>query len=142
MGMYPVIFCDFKVRRSLWTVQTTHLREVESYSTGNSWGEMFLSFRVMVTCLYEEWHAYLQGSLCPGEEAFFESICLNTASEGEYHSSLERLSYFLARKSGRGTIVLIDECDAPIICAYEHKFFAEVRPLFPSRLRSRLRIVI
>ena len=31
MGWYPAIFCDFKVRRSLQTVQTAHLREAEYY---------------------------------------------------------------------------------------------------------------
>jgi hypothetical protein len=109
---------------------------------GNSWEGMFWSFTVMVSNLFNESYEYLEHSLKPGEKAFFESIRLNTAPVEHWKISLQRLSYFLARKSGRGTMVFIDEYEAPNNRAYELGFFAKVRPSYPSRLQSRLRTVI
>jgi hypothetical protein len=110
--------------------------------TGNSWEEMLGSFREMVSHLYEESYEYLEDSLKPGEKSFFESIRLNIAPVERWRISLQQLSYFLARKSGRGVMVFIDEYEAPNNCAYELGCVDQVRPLYPSRLRSRLRTVI
>ena len=109
---------------------------------GDSWEEMLESFREMVSDLYKESYGYLEHSLKPEEKAFFQSIRLNTAPVERWRISLQRLSYFLARKSGRGTMVFIDEYEAPNNRAYELGFFAKVRPSYPSRLQSRLRTVI
>jgi hypothetical protein len=95
----------------------------------------------MVSDLYKEFYEYLGHSLdplSPGEKAFFESIRLNTASVECWGESLKRLSGFLARKSGRGVMVFIDEYETPYRYAYEFAFFAKVRPSYPSRLWSRL----
>ncbi|KIM82132.1 hypothetical protein PILCRDRAFT_820521 [Piloderma croceum F 1598] len=107
MGKYAVIFCDFK------------------NITGKSWEEMFSSFRGMVSNLYKEFYEYLGHSLNPGEKEFFESIRLNTASVECWGNSLEQLSRFLARKSGRGVMVFIDEYETPYNYAYEFGFFAK-----------------
>jgi len=108
---------------------------VKQNITGDSWEEMLGSFREMVSHLYEESYEYLEDSLKPGEKIFFESIRLSTAPVERWRISLQRLSYFLARKSGRGAMVFIDEYEAPINGAYEHGFFDKVRPLYPPRLR-------
>ena len=139
MGKYAVIFCDFKVRFFSLNC-SAHFHEQNIFST--SWEEMFLDFRWMVSQLYKDWYHYLGDSLDPEEKAFFDSIRLNTASVEHWRNSLERLSVFLARKAGRGAIVLIDEYEAPNHLAYEFDFFPEVRLSHPSRLRSRLRTVI
>ena len=94
--------------------------------TGDSWDEMFRSFRQMVSNLYEEWYEYLEQSIKPREMEFYEPICLNTASVF-WRTSLERLSYFLARKSGRRVMVLIDEYEVPNNLAYKHGYFDKVR---------------
>ena len=95
---------------------------------GDSWEGMFWSFRVMVSVLYEESYEYLEYFLKPGEKAVFESIRLNIAPVEHWGDSLQRLSYFLARKSGRGVMVFIDEYEAPMNCAYENDYFDKVRP--------------
>jgi hypothetical protein len=115
---------------------------VKQNITGDSWEEMFSSFRRMVSDLYKEWYQYLEHILDLEEKAFFESIRLNTASVGDWRDSLKRLSVFLARKSERGAMIFIDEYEAPNNRAYELDFFDQVRPSYPSRLRSRLRTVI
>ena len=107
---------------------------VKQNITGDSWEKMFRSFSVMVSELYEEWYEYLGQSLNPAEKEFFESIHLNTAPEANWEESLQRLSYFLARKSGRGVMVFIDEYEVPINRSYELGFFPKAHPLYPSRL--------
>jgi hypothetical protein len=84
----------------------------------------------MVSGLYEESYEYLGQSLNPGEKEFFESIRLNTAPVERWRNSLKRLSYFLARKSGRGAMVFIDEYEAPNNRAYEHGFLAQANEFF------------
>jgi hypothetical protein len=68
----------------------------------------------------------------PLMQAFFESICLNTASVEHWGNSLKQLSAFLAWKSGQGVMVFIDEYEVPNNHAYELGFFTEVHPPYPS----------
>jgi hypothetical protein len=119
-----------------------HSTYVKQNITGNSWEDMFSSFKRMVSNLYKEWYQYLEHILDPEEKAFFESIRLNTASEGDWRDGLQRLSVFLARKSEQGAMVFIDEYEVPNNRAYDHGFLAQVRLSYPSRLRSRLTTVM
>ena len=96
----------------------------------------------MVSDLYEESYDYLEQSLNPGEKEFFESIRLNTASVEHWGNSLKQLSSFLAWKSRWRAMVFIDEYEAPNNCAYELGFLAEVHLSCPSRLLSKLTVVI
>jgi hypothetical protein len=99
---------------------------------GDSWEGMFWSFRMMVSALYTESYEYLGQSLDQEEKEFFESIRFNKAPVEHWGTSLQRLSYFLAQKSGRGVMVFIDEYEAPINRAFELGCFVKVRPLYPS----------
>ena len=111
--------------------------------SGDSWEEMLFMFRRRISELYKGWYHYLGDSLDPEEKAYFESIRLNTASQkADWMDSLRDLSAFLARKSGRKVIVLIDEYEAPVNHAYEENYFDKLRPSYPSQFQSRLRIVI
>jgi hypothetical protein len=49
---------------------------VKQNITGDSWEEMFSSFRGMVSDIYKEWYEDLGLSLDPEEKAFFASIQL------------------------------------------------------------------
>jgi hypothetical protein len=96
----------------------------------------------MVSHLYNESYGYLGQSLDPEEKEFYESICFNSAPAEHWGYSLQQLTYFLARKSGRGVMVFIDEYEAPYRYAYEYGFVEKVRSSYRSRLPSRLRTVI
>ena len=61
--------------------------QVKQNLTGNSWEEMFWTFREMVSDLYEESYDYLEQSLNPGEKEYFKSIRLNTASVERWGNS-------------------------------------------------------
>jgi hypothetical protein len=80
----------------------------------------------MISDLYKKWYQYLENSLDREEKGFFDSVRFNEAPVDHWRRSLNRLSLFLARKSRRGTIVLIDEYETPINCAYEFDFFTRV----------------
>ena len=140
MGKYRVIFLDFQVCRSLRTVPSARLRK--QVITGTSWDAMRDSFKSMVSVLYGNWREYLWDSLDPEDQKTFQSIRSREASDATFRASLDLLSQFLYKKSGRKVIVLIDEYEAPNNRAYEFNFFEEVRPLYPSRLCSRLAILI
>jgi hypothetical protein len=120
---------DFQVCCSL------ELRRVLAYMkqkiTGTSWDEMLDSFKQMVSHLYGEWREYIWDSLNLVDQETFQSIHSRSASDGQWRTSLELLSEFLAKKSGRQVIVLIDEYEAPNNRAYEWEFFKQVRPLHP-----------
>ena len=96
--------------------------------TGDSWDEMFGSFRHMVSKLYEEWSEYLGKSIYKRHEVeFFESILQNTASVHNWKVSLLALSQFLARKSGRRVMAFIDEYETPNNFAYKYGYSDKVR---------------
>src|SRR6202167_3960958 len=97
---------------------------------------MFGSFRGMVSHLYNESYGYLGQSLDPEEKEFYESICFNSSPAEHWGYSLQRLTYFLARKSGRGVMVFIDEYEVPDNRTYELGYFDQVRPSYPSQLWS------
>ena len=72
----------------------------------------------MVSNLYNEWYGYLESSLDTEEAAFFGSIRRNNTNSMEHwRTCLKRLSIFLARRSGRGVMVFIDEYETPVIQA-------------------------
>jgi len=106
--------------------------------TGTSWDVMLDSFKDMVSSLYKRWKWYLWDSLEPEDQNGFQSFIDEKASHAKLRASLKRLSSFLAKKSGRQVIVLIDEYEAPNNYAYEYGFYKEVRPLRPPQLYSRL----
>lgn len=86
----------------------------------------------MVSHLYRDWEPYLRDSLHDEEKTYFESILHRTAPDTDWWDSLQRLSGFLARKSGKKVIVTIDEYEFPVSCAYEKGFFDNVCLLYPS----------
>jgi hypothetical protein len=93
---------------------------------------MLSDFKTLVSLLYRGWEDCLMQSLKPGDKTYFDTICLKTATNADLKKSLYKLSYFLRRKFGRKVIVLIDEYEAPFICAYEHGYFDKVRSLYSS----------
>jgi len=93
---------------------------------------MLSDFKDLASDLYSTWADYLMQSLQPMDKTYFESICLKTATKNDLKKSLNRLSYFLAQEFGHRVLVLIDEYEAPINCAFKQGYFDEVRSLYFS----------
>ena len=87
---------------------------------------MLSDFKDCVSDLYMEWKGRLMQSLDLHEKTYFESICGKTGTEDDTMMSLYILSDFIAWKYGQPVIVLIDEYEAPIICAFDHGYFEKV----------------
>lgn len=121
-GKFPVIFLTLK------GVQN------------DSWEELYDAFQL---CIQKEFlkHDYvLQGALLKeSEKDFYQRILNRTADEAEYQISLLNLSSYLYRYYDVKPIILIDEYDAPIQCAYEHKFYDTAISYFKSWFNNTLK---
>lgn len=84
---------------------------------------MLSDFKDLASNLYREWEDCLMQSLGPEDKTYYESICLETATEAKLKRSSYGLSYFLARKFGRKVIVLIDEYEVPNNRAFKRGYF-------------------
>lgn len=112
-GRYPVIFISLKgVQNSTWTA-------------------LYGAFRLLVQREFQK-HRYLLDSDLLNEEdkVLCRKFISLSASEEEYQISLLSLSEYLCRYFGRKPIILVDEYDAPIQCAYEHGFYDEAISYF------------
>ncbi|WP_198947469.1 AAA family ATPase [Megasphaera sp. ASD88] len=90
----------------------------------NTWISTYKSFRLFVQKEFQKHDYVLQGDrLKPSEKEFYQRIMNLTADEEEYQVSLLNLSAYLYRYFGVKPIILIDEYDAPIQCAYEYGFY-------------------
>ena len=105
-GQYPVIFMTLKgVQNATW---------ISTYK----------AFRLFVQKEFQKHDYVLQGQvLKASEKEFYQRIMNLKADEEEYQMSLLNLSAYLYRYFGVKPIILIDEYDAPIQCAYEHGFY-------------------
>ena len=112
-GRYPVIFLSLK------SVQN------------NTWHTLYGAFQLLIQREFQK-HRYLLTSSVLNEEdkALCQRFISLSASAEEYQISLLNLSEYLYRYFKTKPIVLIDEYDAPIQCAYEHNFYEQTISYF------------
>ena len=121
-GAFPVIFITLK------GVQN------------DTWISMYKSFRLFIQREFQKHDYVLQGKvLKPSEKEFYQRIINLEADEEEYQVSLLNLSAYLYRYAGVKPIILIDEYDAPIQCAYEHGFYDKAVLYFKSWFNNTLK---
>ena len=121
-GKYPVIFLTLK------GVQN------------NNWKMLYGSFRLLIAKEFDA-HSYLlkKGILTPAETAFYQKILNQTAAPEDYQVSILYLSEFLARYYKQPTILLIDEYDAPLQCAYDYGFYKKAISYFETWFNNSLK---
>lgn len=106
----------------------------------DTWIGTYKSFRLFVQKEFQKHDYVLQGnSLKPSEKNFYQRIMNLTADEEEYQVSLLNLSAYLYRYFGIKPIILIDEYDAPIQCAYEYGFYDTAISYFKSWFNNTLK---
>jgi hypothetical protein len=108
-GKYPVIFLTFK-----------DLKE-------RDWKSALRKIKQLIKKEFLR-HKYLRtGKHLEAEERdYFNGIAKLTADLGDYESSLEQLSDYLARYYHQKVILLIDEYDTPIQAGYVNGYYKDV----------------
>lgn len=121
-GKFPVVYLNFK-------------------NVIGEDGEYLLS--KLRDCLKDEYnrHDYLLtgGNLNDFDKSYFESIVAMTSSKAELSSAVKNLTKFLFGHHHQRAIVLIDEYDTPLRCAYEKGFYDEVIGIFKSLFGEALK---
>lgn len=121
-GAFPVIFLTLK------GVQN------------DTWKELYDAFCLCIQKEFQKHDYVLQGhALKESEKEFYQRIMNRTAIGAEYQTSLLNLSSYLYRYFHVKPIILIDEYDAPIQCAYEHGFYDTAISYFKSWFNNTLK---
>jgi hypothetical protein len=122
-GRYPVIFMTFKDAKEL------------------SFLETISKLRVLIQELYRE-HEKIRYSdkMSTASKAVFQQYLEGSSSDGQLQQSLMFLSECLYRAYGEKAIILIDEYDSPLTCAYHYGFLDSLslfmRNMFSAALKG------
>jgi hypothetical protein len=80
----------------------------------------------MLRGLYGQFRYLLDSpALAEDDKLFFKRIIDKSANRGESQMSLKLLLFMLCKHHGREAVLLLDEYDAPIICAWERGYYDE-----------------
>ncbi|CAL7867110.1 9-O-acetyl-N-acetylneuraminate esterase [Fusobacterium necrophorum subsp. funduliforme] len=118
-GKYPVIFLSFK--------------DVKE----RNWRDCLRQIKILLKDLYNSFE-FLRSSLNPSELRSFDKIWFEEES-GNYQNALKMLSSFLKKYYQKKSIILIDEYDTSIVCAYEHGYYEEAISFFRNFYSSALK---
>ena len=121
-GRYPVIFMTLKGVQN----DTMPL--------------LFESFQYLLQQEFEK-HAYLLDKeiLTEQEKVFYRKILSQSGSMADCQVSLLELCKYMKRYYGTAPIVLLDEYDAPIQCAYDHGFYEKAISYFRTWYNNTLK---
>lgn len=97
------------------------------------------AIRAMLQRMYAEHRTVIEGKLDSWKQRDFDAILSGTADEALYRRSLLNLTEYLHEVTGKRTIVLIDEYDAPIHAGYAHGYYAEIIDFFRQFMESSLK---
>lgn len=121
-GKYPVVFLSLKGIQN------------------NNWQMMYGAFKRLIAKEFDSHSELLKKDiLTPAETSFFERIVNLSAEPEDYQVSLLYLAEFLARYYKEKTVVLIDEYDAPLQCAFDNGFYEEAIGYFKTWFNNSLK---
>ncbi len=108
-GAYPVVYISFNT--------------VKKYT----WADSFEAIKELVRTEYAR-HAYVEDPtiLSESDAGLFRRIVSNAATDADYAMSLMALCRMLSAYHSKGTVVLIDEYDAPVMAGYTYGYYDEV----------------
>ena len=106
-GKYPVIKLNFKSLKA------------------DSWEKMYENIKERLSMLFES-KRYLLDALNDEEKKSYLKIIKKEATQGEYESSIEKLSKIMERYYNEKVVLLIDEYDVPIQYGYNKGFYKDV----------------
>ncbi len=123
-GKYPVIYVSFKdAKKSTWASGYKALRAILQEEVSRH------------VSLCEEGMKRLPGR----EQEALQRLAQAQVEPDELERTLKLLCKLLAEHYGKKPYVLIDEYDAPMIAAYQHEYYAEMRELMRTLLSQCLK---
>lgn len=118
-GKYPVIFLSFKDIKAL------------------NANDMFTQLRVLISNLFSQ-YKNIRESLDERDKINFDRIWYGEEGQN-YNDSLKFLTRCLKEYYNQDIILLIDEYDTPIVSAYEHGYYDEIKLFFTILFGSVLK---
>lgn len=118
-GKYPVIFLSFKDVKAL------------------NAKDMFVQLRILISNLFNQYKE-IRDSLDERDKINFERIWYGEEGQN-YNDSLKFLANCLKEYYNQDVILLIDEYDTPMVSAYEHGYYDEIKMFFTTLYGSALK---
>lgn len=118
-GKYPVIFLSFKDVKAL------------------NAKDMFVQLRTLISNLFNQYKD-IRDSLDERDKINFEKIWYGEEGQN-YNDSLKFLASCLKEYYNQDVILLIDEYDTPMVSAYEHGYYDEIKMFFTTLYGSALK---
>lgn len=118
-GKYPVIFLSFKDVKAL------------------NAKDMFVQLRILISNLFNQYKD-IRDSLDERDKINFERIWYGEEGQN-YNDSLKFLANCLKEYYNQDVILLIDEYDTPMVSAYEHGYYDEIKMFFTTLYVSALK---
>lgn len=118
-GKYPVIFLSFKDVKAL------------------NAKDMFVQLRILISNLFNQYKD-IRDSLDERDKINFERIWYGEEGQN-YNDSLKFLANCLKEYYNQDVILLIDEYDTPMVSAYEHGYYDEIKMFFTTLYGSALK---
>lgn len=118
-GKYPVIFLSFKDIKAL------------------NAKDMFVQLRTLISNLFNQYKD-IRDSLDERDKINFERIWYGEKGQN-YNDSLKFLASCLKEYYNQDVILLIDEYDTPMVSAYEHGYYDEIKMFFTTLYGSALK---
>lgn len=111
---------SYKEKQNTYPVIFLTLKGVQN----DNWKMLYGAFTLLITKEYNK-HRYLleKNILTETEKSYYQRILNGSATPEEYQVSIQYLSEFLEKYYDEKVIILIDEYDAPLQCAYDHGFY-------------------
>ncbi|RHZ56085.1 hypothetical protein Glove_406g57 [Diversispora epigaea] len=103
-----------------------------------TWNEMIAKLRIHIAEIYGE-HRYLINNLYPDEQTTYQQILKKTSDVSELEFALKTLSMYLRRYYEKQCIVLVDEYDSPMECAYNKGYYEVANDFFKGMFSSLLK---
>ncbi|CAG8701338.1 31132_t:CDS:2, partial [Gigaspora margarita] len=105
-----------------------------------TWDKMIEKLRILIAKIYRE-HRYLISSLYPEDQEIFQRILKRdpTYPESQLSFALQELSMYLRQHYKKQCIVLIDEYDSPMKCAYNKGYYEVANEFFKGMFSSLLK---
>ncbi|KAF0545630.1 DUF1703-domain-containing protein [Gigaspora margarita] len=103
-----------------------------------TWDKMVEKLKIHIATIYRG-HRYLIDNLYPDEQKKYQKFLYEESTESQLLFALQELSMYLRQHYKKKCIVLIDEYDSPMECAYNKGYYEVANEFFKGMLSSLLK---